>query len=121
MARSISIRTAILPITAIALVACGGGRVRDADAPLSPAAAKVEVLEAAKPTCKKVGTVNGIGEDLDDKVSDAQAVKAAKEEAAKLGGDAIVIVTTASDVKAGAGGTVQVITKTADVFNCAAK
>ncbi|MBI2394272.1 MAG: hypothetical protein HYV09_32170 [Deltaproteobacteria bacterium] len=119
MARSICM--GIGAIAAFALVACGGGRVRDADAPLSPAAAKVQVLGAAQPTCKKIGSVNGIGEDLDEKVSDAQALKAAKEEAAKLGGDSIVIVTTASDVKAGAGGTVQVITKTADVFDCAAK
>jgi len=107
--------------TAILLVACGGGRVRDANAPLSPAAAKVEILSAAKSTCKKLGTVRGIGEDLDDKVSDTQATNAVKEEAAKLGGDAAVLVTTTNNAKAGPGGTVQIIEKTADVFTCAAK
>jgi len=104
----------------IALVACGGGRVRDANAPLSPAAQKVEVMQAARPECKKLGTVHGIGEDLDDKVSETQAMNAAKEEAVKLGGDAIVIVTTTADTKAGSGGTVQVLNKTADVFACGA-
>lgn len=103
----------------VGLVACGGGRVRDANAPLSPAAQKVEVLTAAKPECKRLGTVHGIGEDLDDKVSETQAMNAAKEEAVKLGGDSIIVVTTTANSKAGSGGTVQVLDKTADVFTCA--
>lgn len=107
-----------LPLATVLLVACGGGRVRDANAPLSPAAQKIEVMTAAKPECKKLGTVHGIGEDLDDKVSETQAMNAAKEEAVKLGGDSIVIVTTTADTKAGPGGTVQVLNKTADVFTC---
>lgn len=106
----------LLPL--LVLVACGAGRVRDANAPLSPAAQSVEVLTAAKTNCKKLGSVHGIGEDLDEKVSDAQATNAAKEEAVKLGGDAIVFVTTTSDAKAGSGGTVVVINKTADVLTC---
>ena len=65
--------------------------------------------------------MHGIGEDLDDKVSDTQATNAAREEAVKLGGDALVFVTTTSDSKAGSGGTTIIINKTADVFNCAAK
>lgn len=105
-------------VLAIASVCCGGGRVRDANAPLSPAAAAVEVMSAAKPDCKKLGSVNGIGEDLDDKVSDTQATNAAKEEAVKLGGNAIIFVTTTSDAKAGSGGTTVIIKKTADVLNC---
>jgi hypothetical protein len=110
----------LAPLFCLALVACGGGRVRDANAPLSPAAQKIEIREAGKVSeCKKLGTVHGIGEDLDDKVSDTQATNAAKEEAAKLGGDAIVIATTTADTKAGSGGTVQVLNKTADVFTCA--
>ncbi len=92
--------------------------MRDANAPLSPAAQKIEILTAARATCKKLGSVHGIGEDLDEKVSDAQATSAAKEEAAKLGGDAIVFVTTTSDAKAGSGGTLVVINKTADVLTC---
>lgn len=108
----------LLPLLPIVLVACGSGRVRDANAPLSPAAQKVQILSAAKPTCKKLGSVHGIGEDLDEKVSDTQATNAAKEEAAKLGGDALVFVTTTSDAKAGSGGTQIVINKTADVFSC---
>ena len=108
----------LLPLSTVLLVACGGGRVRDANAPLSPAAQKVEVIAAAKPECKKIGTVHGIGEDLDDKVSETQAMNAAKEEAVKLGGDSIIIVTTTADTKAGSGGTVQVLNKTADVFKC---
>ncbi len=112
MLRSLSL------LSCVALVACGGGRVRDANAPLSPEAQKIELMSAAKPECKKLGSVHGIGEDLDDKVSDTQATNAAREEAAKLGGDAIVIVTTTADAKAGSGGTVQVLNKTADVFKC---
>lgn len=102
-------------------IGCGAGRVRDANAPLSPAAQKVEILTAAKAECKKLGSAHGIGEDLDEKVSDTQATNAAKEEAAKLGGDSIVIVTTTSDAKAGSGGTTIVINKTADVLTCAKK
>lgn len=105
---------------AILLGACGGGRVRDANAPLSPAAAKVEIVTEAKATCKKLGTVKGIGEEIDEKISDTQATNAVKEEAAKLGGDTAVLVTTTNNSKAGAGGTVLVIEKTADVFTCAA-
>lgn len=108
----------LLPLATLVLVGCGGGRVRDANAPLSPAAQKIEVMTAPKPECKKLGTVHGIGEDLDDKVSETQAMNAAKEEAVKLGGDSIVIVTTTADTKAGSGGTVQVLNKTADVFSC---
>jgi len=110
-----------LSVLCLALVACGGGRVRDANAPLSPSASGIQVMESAKSECKKVGTVKGVGEDLDEKVSDTQAVNATKEEAAKLGGNAIVIVTTTADSKAGPGGTVQVVNKTADVFSCGAK
>ena len=111
----------LLPLSTVLLVACGGGRVRDANAPLSPEAQKIEVMTAAKPECKKLGTVHGIGEDLDDKVSETQAMNAAKEEAVKLGGDALIVVTTTADTKAGSGGTVQVLNKTADVFTCAKK
>jgi hypothetical protein len=109
---------ALVALVAFGAVACGSGRVRDANAPLSPEAEKVEVISAPKPDCKKLGTVNGIGEDLDDKVSDTQATNAAREEAAKMGGNAMVMVTTTADAKAGSGGTVQVIKKTADVFAC---
>lgn len=104
---------------AVALLGCGGGHTRDANAPLSPAASKVEIVAAAKPTCKKLGTVKGVGEDLDEKVSETQATNAIKEESAKLGGDTAVLVTTTNNAKAGSGGTVQVIEKTADVFTCA--
>lgn len=105
-------------VLCLALVACGGGRVRDANAPLSPSAQGVQVMDAAKPECKKLGTVHGVGEDLDEKVSDTQASNAAKEEAVKLGGNAVVFVTTTADSKAGSGGTVQIVNKTADVFTC---
>lgn len=114
-------RLALFLAASFVLVACGGGRVRDANAPLSPAAMKVEILSAAKAECKKLGSVHGIGEDLDDKVSDTQATNAAKEEAAKLGGDSIVFATTTSDTKAGPGGTIIVINKTAEVLTCAKK
>lgn len=103
------------------LFACGGGKSRDANAPLSPAAARVEIVSAAKPTCKKLGSAQGVGKEIDDKIADQQATNAAKEEAAKLGGDTIVIVTQTSNAEAGSGGTEQVITKTVDVFTCAAK
>jgi hypothetical protein len=108
----------VLLVAPLIVVACGGGRVRDANAPLSPAAQAVQILSAAKAECKKIGTVHGIGEDLDDKVSDTQATNAAKEEAVKLGGDSIVMVTTTSNTKAGSGGTTIIIDKTADVFKC---
>lgn len=103
------------------ICACGGGRVRDANAPLSPAAAKVEVVSAPKPNCKKLGSVKGVGEEINEGVSDTQATNAVKEEAAKLGGDTAVLVTTTNNAKAGAGGTVIVIEKSADVFTCAGK
>jgi hypothetical protein len=108
----------LLLFAPVLVVACGSGRVRDANAPLSPAAQSIEVLTAAKPACKKLGGVHGIGEDLDEKVSDTQATNAAKEEAVKLGGDSIVFVTTTSDAKAGSGGTQIVINKSADVLKC---
>ncbi len=98
--------------------ACAGGTVRGADTPLSPAAAKVEVASQPKPGCKKLGTAQGIGEDLDEKVADGQATNAAKEEAVKLGGDTIVLATQTSDARAGSGGSVVVLTKTVDVYAC---
>lgn len=105
-------------VAPVLLAACAGNSVRGADAPLSPAAAKVEVASQPKPGCKKVGTAQGVGEDLDDKTADTQATNAAKEEAAKLGGDTIVVATQTSDARAGSGGTLVVITKTADVYAC---
>jgi len=78
----------------------------------------VQVVDNAKPPCKKVGTAHGIGEDLDDKVADTQATNGAKEEAAKLGGDTIMVVSQSAGTKAGPGGTVQTLDKTVDVYVC---
>jgi hypothetical protein len=100
------------------LVACGGGRVRGADAPLSPEAARVTIVSNAEASCRKLGRATAIGEDLDGAVADAQATNAAKEETAKLGGDTAVIAEQTSDVRAGSGGTVQVIKKTVEVYAC---
>ncbi len=100
---------------------CGGGRVRGADQPLSPAAAAVAVVSTPNAACKKLGTVHGIGETLDEKTATTQAENAAKEEAVKLGGDTIVFVSQTSDAKAGSGGTTQVIDKTAEVYVCKPK
>jgi hypothetical protein len=111
-------RCASFVLCVFSLAACGGGKVRGADAPLSPAAARVEIVSNAKPPCKKIGSAHGVGEDLDDKVADTQASNAAKEEAAKLGGDTIVVVTQSAGAKAGPGGTVQSIDKTVDVYSC---
>ena len=104
---------------ALALACAGSGKARDATTPLSPAAAKIEVVKEAKKACKKLGTAVGRGRDLDEKVSDAQALDAAKEEAAKLGADTIVIVTQTAEPEAGAGGTYQNIAKTVDAYACA--
>ncbi len=114
-------RSCLLGVSLVLLSGCGGGRARDADAPLSAAAAKVDVTSSPKPSCKKLGTVKGVGEELDESVADAQATRAVKEEAARLGGDTAVLVTTTNGAKAGAGGTVMVLEKTADVFVCAGK
>jgi hypothetical protein len=102
-------------------VGCAGGQVRGADQPLSPAAAAVQVVGTPDAKCKKLGTVHGIGETLDEKSSSTQAENAAKEEAVKLGGDTLVFVTQTADAKAGSGGTMQVIDKTAEVYSCKPK
>ena len=103
----------------LSLVGCAGGsKARDATTPLSPAAAKIEVVKEAKKACKKLGTAIGRGRDLDDKVADAQALDAAKEEAAKLGADTMVIVTQTAEPEAGAGGTYQNIAKTVEAYAC---
>ena len=52
--------------TALILVACGTAKTRDATAPLSPAAQKVEVVKEAKSTCKKLGTAKARGKDADE-------------------------------------------------------
>ena len=103
------------------LVACGTAKTRDATAPLSPAAQKVEVVKEAKATCKKLGSAKARGKDADEKVADQQALDAAKEEAVKLGGDTLVLVTQTNEPEAGSGGTVMNLTKTVDVFSCGAK
>lgn len=101
----------------VALVACGG-KTRDANAPLSPAAQAVVVSKEAAPTCKKIGTVKGAGKDLDGKVSDEQATHALQEQTAKMGGDTAKVVTETNSSEAGSGGTYFVIEKTADVLKC---
>jgi len=88
--------------------------------PPAPAGARVQVAKDAKPPCKKIGSAIGRGHDLDEKVSEQQAVDGAREEAAKLGGDTIVFVTQTANASAGAGGTYTDIDKTADVFVCTA-
>jgi hypothetical protein len=108
-----------LSASALALAACGGGNARDANAPLSPAAQKVEVVGAAPPTCKKLGTATGVGRDLNEKVADQQATDAAREQTAKLGGDTAHVVTETNEPEAGSGGTYARITKTVDVYQCA--
>jgi len=115
-------RTALLPLLSLlTLVACGTSKTRDATAPLSPAAQKVEVVKEANKSCKKLGTATARGKDADEKIADSQALDAAKEEAVKLGGDTIVIVTQTNEPEAGSGGTVMNLTKTVDVFACGAK
>lgn len=101
----------------LVVVACGG-KTRDANAPLSPAAQKVVISKEASPTCKKIGTVKGSGKDLDGKVSDEQASNAVREQAATMGGDTAKIVTETNNSEAGSGGTYFVIDKTADVLKC---
>jgi hypothetical protein len=108
----------LLALLALSSVACGTGKTRDATAPLSPAAQKIEVVKEAAKTCKKLGTATARGRDADENVADAQALDGAKEEAVKLGGDTIVIVTQTNEPEAGGGGTVQNIKKTIDVFSC---
>ncbi len=87
---------------------------------LSPAAAKIEVATEPK-DCKKLGTAHGIGREIDEKISEQQAIDGAKEAAVKLGGDTIVFVTQTSAAEAGAGGSVTKIGKTVDVYTCTKK
>lgn len=103
------------------MFACGGGgpKARGPGDPISAAASRIEVVTEPKPTCKKLGSVHGVGEDLDEKTSDGQAMDATKEEASKLGGDTMVIAEQKAEPIAGSGGTSTKITKTADVYRCA--
>ena len=105
-------------VVAVFVLGCSGGKTRDANAPLSPAAQKIVVSKEASPTCKKLGTVKVTGKDLDEKVSDKQADDAIREQAASMGGDTAQIVTETNHSEASPGGTNIVIQKTADVLKC---
>ncbi len=105
----------------LGLLACAGGGPREANAPLSAAAQKVEVVKAAPPKCKKLGSATGQGRDPVEATADAQATDQAREQSAKLGGDTAHVVTETTEQEAGSGGTYAHVTKTVDVYLCGPK
>ena len=115
------IAAASIVSSALALVAgCAGeARGRDANAPVSSEASKINVATVAPPPpCKKIGSAEGVGRDLDEKVADTQAADAGREEAVKLGGDTMVVTESSAEPEAGSGGTAMKVRKKVDVYIC---
>jgi hypothetical protein len=98
----------------------GGGAGHDPNAPLSPAAAKIQVAAEAAKECKKLGRATGRGRDPDEKIAEGRALDSAKEQAVKLGGDTVVPAGQTAEPEAGQGGTILLVAKTVDVYVCGA-
>ena len=108
-------------VLCLGLFACAGGAAREANAPLSAAAQKVEVVKNAPPKCKKLGSATGQGRDPVEATADAEATDQVRDQTAKLGGDTALVVTETTEQEAGSGGTYAHVTKTVDVYLCAPK
>jgi hypothetical protein len=101
------------------LAGCKGSG-KGADDPVSAGGAKVKIMDAAPNECTKIGTAKGSGRDGNEGLAEQQANDATREQAAQLGGNAMVWVDSNAEKEAGSGGPVTKITRTADVYNCPA-
>ncbi len=104
-----------LPATSAAFGCKGGSGGRD---PMTVTASQVKVVTEVKNDCKKIGSVDGRGRDSNPDLADQQGIDAAREQAARLGGEFLVITDTKAEPEAGSGGTVTKVTKSADVYTC---
>lgn len=93
----------------------GGSGGRD---PMTVTASQVKVVTDVKNECKKIGSIEGHARDSNADLADQQATDAAREQAARLGGEMLIITDTKAEPEAGAGGTVTKVTKNADVYTC---
>ena len=100
-------------------VGCKGSG-KGADDPVSAGGSKVKIMDAAPNECSKIGQAHGVGRDSNEGLAEQQANDAAREQAAQLGGNALVWTDSNAEKEAGSGGPVTKITRTADVFNCPA-
>jgi hypothetical protein len=99
--------------TPVAACAQGG-----AHQPLSPEAARVQYTTEQDParSCKRLGTARGHGTDVNEKVAERRALDAAREQAAKLGGNLIVLLEQQRGA-AGASAEAEVV-DVVDVYRC---
>ena len=96
------------------------GSGKGADDPVSMGGSKVKIMDAAPNECSKIGQAKGVGRDSNEGLAEQQANDATREQAAQLGGNALVWTDSNAEKEAGSGGPVTKITRTADVFNCPA-
>ena len=103
----------------VPFVGCKGSG-KGADDPVSAGGSKVKIMDAAPNECTKLGQAKGVGRDSNEGLAEQQANDATREQAAQLGGNALVWTDSNAEKEAGSGGPVTKITRTADVFNCPA-
>lgn len=78
----------------------------------------VDVVTEPTGECKKLGSVHGTGRDGNEDMARQQASDAAIEQARQMHGNQLIFTDESKENVAGSGGTVNQLTKTADVYDC---
>jgi hypothetical protein len=99
------------------VAACARG---GAHQPLSPEAARVQYTTEQDParSCKLLGTARGHGTDESEKVAERRALDAAREQAAKLGGNLIVLLEQQRGAAGASAGVEAEVVDVVDVYRC---